>query len=272
MTAVASHRPRRWPIRTAAVAMVALLLLPFVPLVLGSFGRGYVFPQVVPSEWSLRAWRIVLAADSGTWTALAWSIAVAAAVAAISLLVAVPAGRALGQLSFRGKHAVELIVLAPLLIPVVAVAIGLDITFIRLGLSGTFIGVVMVHLIPAVPYAVLVMAGVFANYDPDFEAQARSLGADRRNVFRHVTLPALAPGLMVAGFFAFIVSWSQYVLTLQIGGGRVVTLPVLLLATASGGDTALTGALTLLYAFPVILLLGAASRHLVRSGFRGAVT
>ena len=50
-----------------------------------------------------------------------------------------------------------------------------------------------------------------------------------------------------------------------------MTLPVLLLATASGGDTAVTGALTLVYAFPVLLLLAAASGHLVRSGFRGAV-
>ena len=76
-----------------------------------------------------------------------------------------------------------------------------------------------------------------------------------------MTMPAIMPGLVVAGFFAFIVSWSQYVLTLQIGGGNVITLPVLLVSTASGGDAAITGALTIVYATPVLVLLVLASRR-----------
>jgi len=252
--------------RIAAVLIVAIILLPLVPLVINSFARGYVFPQLVPAEWSIRAWRIVLATDGGTWEALGWSVGVAATVTALSLVVGVPAGRVLGLRSFRGKRLLEFLVLTPLLVPAVAVAIGLDITFIRLGLSGTFWGVVLVHLILAAPYAVLVLAGVFANYDADFEAQATTLGASTLNVFRHVTMPAIKPGLIVAGFFAFIVSWSQYVLTLQIGGGKILTLPVLLVSTANGGDASITGALTIVSVLPVVVLLAVASRHVVRAG------
>ncbi len=269
-TSRAPSRPRRLRQtvggRVAVILIVATILLPLVPLVTQSFSRLYVFPQLVPAEWSTRAWRIVLATDGGTWKAVGWSVAVAATVTALSLLVAVPAGRVLGLRSFRGKRVLEFLVLTPLLVPAVAVAIGLDITFIRLGLSGTFWGVVLVHLIPAAPYAVLILAGVFANYDVDFEVQARTLGASPLNVFRHVTRPAIMPGLVVAGFFAFIVSWSQYVLTLQIGGGKVLTLPVLLVSTASGGDVAITGALTIVYALPVVVLLGVTSHHVVRAG------
>ena len=266
----APSRPRRLRgtvgSRIAVVLIVVAILFPLVPLVIHSFARGYVFPQLVPAEWSTRAWRIVLATDGGTWNALRWSVVVAVAVTALSLLVALPAGRVLGLRTFRGKRVLEFLVLTPLLVPAVAVAIGLDITFIRLGLSGTFWGVVLVHLIPATPYAVLVLAGVFANYDADLEAQARTLGASPLNVFRHVTMPAIKPGLIIAGFFAFIVSWSQYVLTLQIGGGKILTLPVLLVSTASGGDVAITGALTIVSALPVVVLLGLASRHVVRTG------
>ena len=190
----------------------------------------------------------------------------AATVTALSLLVAFPAGRALGLRSFRGKRVLEFLVLTPVLVPAVAVGIGLDITFIRLGLSGTFWGVVLVHLIPAAPYAVLVLAAVFVNYNEDLEGQARTLGAGPLSVFRHVTMPAIMPGLIVAGFFAFIVSWSQYVLTLQIGGGKVLTLPVLLVSTAGGGDVAITGALTIVYALPVVVLLVVTSRHVMRAG------
>ena len=250
-----------------AAILVTALLLPLLPLALNSFARGYVFPQLIPADWSLRAWRIVLATDSATWSALAWSALVAATVSLLSVAVAFPAGRAIGLRSFRAKRLVEFLVLTPLLVPPVAVAIGLDVTFIRLGLSRTFWGVVLVHLIPAAPYAVLVLAGVFANYNVDFEAQARTLGADRLAVIVHVTVPAIMPGLIVAGFFAFIVSWSQYVLTLQIGGGAIQTMPVLLVSSASGGDIGVTGALTLVYVLPVLVILGVASRHLVRSGF-----
>jgi len=89
----------------------------------------------------------------------------------------------------------------------------------------------------------------------------------KRPHFSHsVPMPAIMPGLVVAGFFAFIVSWSQYVLTLQIGGGKVLTLPVLLVSTASGGDVAITGALTIVYALPVVVLLVVTSRQLVRAG------
>ena len=266
----APSRPRRLRgtagSRIAVVLIVVAILFPLVPLVIHSFARGYVFPQLLPAEWSTRAWRIVLATDGGTWNALRWSVVVAVAVTALALLVALPAGRVLGLRTFRGKRVLEFLVLTPLLVPAVAVAIGLDITFIRLGLSGTFWGVVLVHLIPATPYAVLVLAGVFANYDADLEAQARTLGASPLNVFRHVTMPAIKPGLIIAGFFAFIVSWSQYVLTLQIGGGKILTLPVLLVSTASGGDVAITGALTIVSALPVVVLLGLASRHVVRTG------
>ena len=54
---------------------------------------------------------------------------------------------------------------------------GLHLWFLRLGLAETFAGVVLVHLTFCLPYAVFVMWGVFANYNRDFEAQARSLGA-----------------------------------------------------------------------------------------------
>ncbi len=124
--------------RIAVLLIAATILLPLVPLVIQSFARGYVFPQLVPAEWSTRAWSIVLATDGGTWKALGWSVAVAATVTALSLLVAVPAGRVLGLRTFRGRRVLEFLVLTPLLVPAVAVGIGLDITFIRLGLSGTF--------------------------------------------------------------------------------------------------------------------------------------
>lgn len=248
----------------SAAAIVAVLLLPFVPLVLLSVSRGYFHPQVLPAEWSLRAWARVLAPGSAAWPALADTLVVALAVAAASLLVGVPAGRVLGVHRFRGRRVVELALLAPALVPTIAVAIGIHVVMIRLGLDGGRLGVVLAHLVPATPYVVLLTAGVFANADLELEAQARSLGASRWQAWWHVTRPLVAPGIAVATLFGFLVSWGQYALTLVIGGGQVVTLPILVFASASGGDDAVTAATALFHGLPaaVALLLVARVLHL----------
>ncbi len=258
---------RRGSVRSVVVGtMLTLLLLPFVPLVLASLADGYFYPQVVPERWSTRAWAIVLDPDGRTWAALRDTVGIAVVVMIVSLVVAVPAGRVLGTRRFRGKRVIELLLLSPVLVPTIAVALGIHVVFLRLGLAGGVAGVVLVHLIPATPYVVLLSAGVFANAELELEAQARALGASWWQARRHVTLRLIAPGLAVAALFGFLISWGQYVLTLVIGGGRVVTLPILLFATASGGDAAVTAATALFHGLPAIVLLVATTRVLGGAG------
>ena len=170
--------------------------------------------------------------------------------------------RALGLYEFRGKTAVLFLILAPAIMPVIAVAMGIHVAFLRVGLADTKVGVILVHLIPVMPYMVLTLTSVFANYNLDYEGQARTLGARPWQVFIHVTLPAIWPGLMVGCLFAFIISWSQYLLTLLIGGGEVITLPVLLFAFANSGDNAITAALSLVFIAPALLLFLFTARYL----------
>lgn len=121
---------------------------------------------------------------------------------------------------------------------------------------------ILAHLIPTLPYMVLIMAAVFSRFDTAHEDQARSLGARPWQVWWHVTLPAIRPGLMTACLFAFLVSWSQYLLTLVIGGGRVQTLPLTLFSFASAGRNDVTGAIALIYILPGLLVLALTARHL----------
>jgi putative spermidine/putrescine transport system permease protein len=246
----------------SGVVLVVWLVLPLVPLLIWSFARGWRFPDLLPQQWSLQAWEFALSERSGVLESLGVTVLVAVIATLLSILVGVPAGRALGLHKFRGKGLVELMILAPVIVPGIAVALGLHSVFIQFGLTNTLTGVVLVHLIPTLPYMTLVMAGVFANFDPAFEAQARSLGASPWQVFRHVTLPAIMPGIVAGGLFAFLVSWSQYVLTLLIGGGRVITLPLLLFNFVSSGRNDITGAIGIVYIVPGILILLFTARHL----------
>jgi putative spermidine/putrescine transport system permease protein len=248
--------------RTIAVGLLVLWsLAPLVPLVIWSFARGWRFPEVLPTTLTLDAWRFALSDASGVLGSLGLSLAVSAMVTALALMIGLPAGRALRLRQFRGKAIVEAIVLAPLILPGIVIALGLHGVFLRLGLTNSVAGVVLVHLVPTLPYMILVMAGVFARYDPAFEDQARSLGASPRQTLWHVTLPAVLPGILVGSLFTFLISWSQFILTLMIGGGRVTTLPLLLFGFATSGRNDLTGAIAVIYVLPGIIAVLVTARH-----------
>jgi putative spermidine/putrescine transport system permease protein len=239
--------------------LLTWLLLPLVPLALWSVSQSWFFPDLLPSKFSLRAWNYAISDTSGVIQALGTSTIIGLGATVLSIIIGLPAGRALGLYNFKGKAFVELMILAPTIVPGIAVVLGLHIIFLKLGLANTIGGVIIVHMIPTLPYMVLVLASVFSNYDPEAEDQARSLGASSLAVFRYVTFPAILPGLLVGCFFAFLVSWSQYILTLIIGGGLVVTLPLLLFNFATSGRNDITGAIALIYILPgiIVLLLGA---------------
>ena len=248
--------------RLTTVLLIAWLVLPFIPLAIWSVARGWAYPDILPKVWTIQPWAFALSEQSGVLSSLTLTAGIALAATILSVVLGVPAGRALGQHQFRGKALVELLFLAPIIVPGIAVALGLQSVFIGLHLNNTTTGVVLAHLIPTLPYMVLVMSAVFAAYDPAAEEQARALGASPWQVFRHVTLPAITPGIIVGALFTFLISWGQYILTLTIGGGRVQTLPLLLFQYATSGRNDIAGAISLIYILPGIVILIITARHL----------
>ena len=242
--------------------LMTFLILPLIPLFLWSFGFNWFFPNVLPTRWAMRAWTYAFSPTASILPALWDTLIIAIGTVLTSLLIGIPAGRALGLHVFRGKRLVEFLVLAPTIVPPLAVVLGIHVVFLKLGLADTLLGVILVHLIPVLPYVTLVLTGVFANYDPEFEDQARSLGAGTLTIIWRVMIPSIFPGIIVAGLFSFIISWSQYVITLLIGGGRVQTLPLLLYAFARSGDYAVTGAISIIFITPGLLMLMFTSRFL----------
>lgn len=254
----------RWVWAQIAVwGMVGALLLPLIPLAIWSFARGWRFPDLLPAQWSGQAWAYAFSDTSGVLGSIWVTLGIAASVTVLATMIGIPAGRALGLYDFRGKGLVQAVILTPLIVPPLTVALGLQGVFIGLGLTGSVLGVILVHLLPVLPYIILIMTGIFANFDPRFEDQARSLGASRAQVFYYVTLPALAPGVMVAMLMGFLISWSQYLLTLMIGGGRVVTLPLVLFNFASSGRNDITGAIAVIYILPAVAILALTARRMM---------
>jgi putative spermidine/putrescine transport system permease protein len=249
-------------VRTGLLApgLLALgILAPLVPLLLWAAAGEFRWPALLPAPSSRGLARVL---DADVLAALGTSAAVAGTVAGLAAALGLAAGRALGSHAFRGRRLVQLLLLAPAIVPTLAVTLGIQVFFIRFGLADTVAGVVLVHLVPTVPYVSLVMAGVFAGFDERLLDQARVLGARPLARLRHAVLPAVAPGLAVAALFAFLISWSEYVLTLLVGGGTVRTLPLLLFAAIGSADLTAAAALGLVLAAPPLVLVVLASRVL----------
>jgi putative spermidine/putrescine transport system permease protein len=255
-------------VRRVGSGLLALdLLVPLVPLLGWAVSGRWRYPALVPEETSARGLALVL--DARVLDALLTSTAIAVSVAVLAAALGFTAGRALGLYAFRGKRLVQFLLLAPAIVPTIAVTLGIQVFFLRYGLADTLAGVVLVHLVPTVPYVSLVMAAAFANLDVDLEDQARMLGAGPLRRALSVTLPAVRPGLVVAAFFAFLISWSEYILTLLVGGGTVRTLPLLLFAAIGSSDLTAAAALSLVIAVPPLVLVALTGRYL--SGQRPAV-
>lgn len=251
----------RWLVSSAIILVV---LLPIISQVVWSLAFNWFFPSLLPQAWGLKAWRYVFSPSARVGEGLTTSLWIALLVVIIAMLVGLPAARALGLYNFRGKAGIEWLIMLPILVPTLVVVMGIHILFIRYGLADRWIGVVLVHLVPALPYFVLVMASVFANYNLDLEETARTLGANPVRVWWYVTLPAIRPGLMVAALFTFLVSWTQYITTLLIGGGQVVSLPMVLFPFISGSNEATAAAISLIFVAPAVLVLILTSHQLQR--------
>jgi putative spermidine/putrescine transport system permease protein len=247
----------------AVAALITAILLPFGVLMVWSFSTRWFYPQLWPAQWGLRAWQYVFGiAGTQILAGLFQSMLVALVTAGISVAIGVPAGRALGLYNFKGKDSISVMLMLPVIVPPLCVAMGLHLWFIRLGLADSVAGVVLVHLTFCLPYSVFVMWGVFSNYNPDYEYQARSLGANSWQILTRVMLPLTLPGIMVAGLFSFLLSWSQYLGTLIIGGGRVITLPILLFALMGSGDRPVAAAGSLVFVAPAFAALLFSARYL----------
>ena len=118
--------------------------------------------------------------------------------------------------------------------------------------------VVSVHILFVLPYMVLALYGPFNGIDPRYRSIALGLGIHPFRVFLTVTLPMLLGPSLAALAIGFAVSVAQYLPTLLIGAGRVVTITTEAVALASGGDRRVIGLYGLVQTLAAVLPFGVA--------------
>lgn len=248
---------RSSPLRgVAAAALVAALVLAVAALLVRAFADAWRAPALVPQEWGTRGVDVAFAGP--VLEAIVTSLIVGVAVTALALALAWPAARALGERRLARPGPVLVLLALPLLVPSYAIGDGLTEWLLRLGLADTLPGIVLGHLVLVLPYVLVVLASGFGPQLRELEEMARAQGLAPHQRLRWVTLPSVRPTLAVAAVLGFLVSWSEYGISLAVGGGRPL-LPVVLLPFV-GADPQVAATLALLLLAPAAAALVLAAR------------
>lgn len=233
--------------------LLIIFISPLLFLVMWGFTTSWPFPHILPKNYSFRGLEYIMSPDN--LLTLTNSIVISIIVVFITILISIPAAKALELYEFKGKKFFRVLILSPIIIPLISVAMGIQITFIRLGFANTLLGVVIINILPCIPYAVRIIGDVYRLVGDKLELQSKMLGAGRFNTFRYITLPLILPGIVGASSMCFIVSFSQYFLTLLIGGGSIVTYPMTMFAYIQSGDRTIASLYSMVFLVVGILIL-----------------
>ncbi|RWM10727.1 MAG: ABC transporter permease [Mesorhizobium sp.] len=216
-----SHRQRLWLYLLGGLVML-FLIAPSVIIVIMSFS-GSTLLQFPPEQWSLRWYQSYF--GSVEWRdATIVSVKVAVMTAIVATPLGTAAAYAINAGTLRLTGAINALLTASLIIPVILIGIGTFFLYARIGLNNTLTGLVIAHTVQALPLVVLTVLSGLRSYDMNQEMVARSLGAGRFAAFFQVTMPQLRFSIVSGALFAFITSFDEVVVSLFISGGETTTL------------------------------------------------
>jgi putative spermidine/putrescine transport system permease protein len=218
-----SSRVRPW-LRVHTTIVAIFLVAPTLVVFPMSFSSAQTF-RFPPDDWSLRWYRELF--TSPEWTAaILNSLQVGIYTALFATVLGTTAAFGLARLGSRWRGAVNGFLLSPMIVPHILVALVVFSAFLRLGLNGTLIGIILAHTAMAVPFVVIAVTARLQGMDSRLTGVAASLGANPVSVFRRVTLPLAMPGILSGAVLAFVTSLDEVVIALFLQAPGAVTLPV----------------------------------------------
>lgn len=218
----------------------------------------YQLPFELSFEWYGR-----LAGNGAILEAAGRSVAIACLTALIATPLGTAAALGLHRRAFRGRRLLQALLFPPIAIPWLISGTAMLVFFFGIGLGRGTTATLIGHVALALPYVVVVVGARLASLDGTLEEAARSLGAAPLTVFRRVTLPWIAPGILAGALFAFAVSFDQFVVSYFLAEPGEATLPVLIYTSIRKGFTPEINAVSTL-----VILVSMASLLLVARVYR----
>ena len=244
-------------LRAAPVAVLLALLAfavlgPITNMLIWSVAETWYFPAKLPQSYGFSFWERVFRPQGNAMVSLWNSVLIALFTVLASMIVAVPAGLALGRGRLPWRSFFLLLFLLPQAFPSIAVHMNIARIFYGLGLNGTYVGVVLVHTIQGLVFAVWIATAAFAAVSRELEEAAANMGASPFTVFRTVTLPLALPGLMASAIFVFLISLDEFTGTFFVGVPDITTLPLLLFTASMEGNYQIASITALILLIPSV--------------------
>ncbi|MFS2009219.1 ABC transporter permease [Azospirillum sp. CT11-132] len=226
----ANHSPQTASQRIAWIATIVastlvfiFLMAPILAIVPLSFSSSTYLTYPLPGL-SLRWYEEFL--NSARWmNSLKNSFIIGVSSAMLSMALGTLASLGLAQWKSKWKPLILAVVLSPMVVPVVITAVGVYFFFAPLGLTGNYLGLILVHTALATPFVVITVSATLQSFDMTLARAAASLGAPPLLTFRKVILPLILPGLASGALFAFATSFDEVVTVLFLAGPEQRTLP-----------------------------------------------
>lgn len=228
-----SRRIGRYALNGVATLALAYILTPLFFVTWLAFFRQEI-PSFPPEGYSLK-WFAAIARNDRFISGFLLSLQVGVTATMIGLAVGVPAALCLTRFRFKGREALNSLLLLPLVVPGVVLGTALYVfhveTEIHTGIPilGSLGGLIAGHVLVVIPWCVRLITASLAGFDRTIEEAAQSLGADRWTTFRRVTLPSILPGIVAAAMFGFVSSFGNLEMSLFLVGPGRTTLPIAIL-------------------------------------------
>jgi putative thiamine transport system permease protein len=232
-------------------SMQTLYVLLLACLVLLSFARQWPFPDLLPALFDWASWSAVIAQPGALLTSILLALGTATSGLAILLCWFETQDR-------RNDVVLLVFSLSALALPSLVTGLGQYQMLLRFELSGTALGLYLVHLMPVVAYMFLVLALPYRSFDERWKSTSNALQANPARFLLQIKWPLLKPQLLASFAIGFAVSFGQYVPTQLAAAGRFSTLPMEAVALTSGANRPLTAAFALMLALaPAVVFITA---------------
>ncbi len=236
--------------------ILILFLAPVLVLIGYAAAGRWLFPDLLPSIYSTRALGFLFENRKPILASLSSSLLYSLATVLLSFLISVGPARVLARFEFRAKALIEALLLAPVLVPSIAFAMGVHYVFIKVGLIDTLPGIVLVLGMFSYPYMLRSLSAGFASLPRELWTCAENMGAGRLRIIFEVYLPLLVPAGIAGGTVVFLVAFSEYFLVFLIGGGAVDSFTGYLYPFITSSDRSIGAVLSLTFlVLPIALFM-----------------
>ncbi|QUJ76273.1 ABC transporter permease [Sulfitobacter albidus] len=216
--------------RTICGAIFVFLITPILVVMPLSFNAEDFFtftPEMLrfdPEGYSLKHYRDFFTNDD--WqNALKNSVQIAPVATLLSVTFGTLAAIGLSQPHVPFRRAIMAILISPMIVPLIISAAGMYFFYSRIGLQGTYIGVVLAHAALGIPFVIITVTATLVGFDNSLTRAAANMGANPVTTFFRVQMPLILPGVISGGLFAFITSFDEVVVVLFVGSAGQKTLP-----------------------------------------------